>query len=234
MSPRPTKAESQAALAELILEVAWSQIAAGGLDAINLRAIGRALGITAPAIYHYYPDRSALLQALRQQYLLRGSAQLQQAWRTHGVRRAHMGVYAVCDAYRTWAMAMPHAYLVLFAHDPDHNTPPDWMMQLLAPFAQAVEALRQQNQMRMRTNLVLTAAGQVQLDAWRTVVGPVDATAVATAVVIWSRLHGLMLAELGRDVPEFGVEWASMFRFELNAMMRELFYAPQISTTQAE
>lgn len=232
MSPRPTKAQAQPALADAILDVTWAQILAGGTDAINLRAIGRTLGITAPAIYHYYPDRAALVQALRYRHLNQGATQLAHEWQRQGVDQAYTGMHAVCYAYRTWAIADPLAYLMAFGHDTGNPTPPAWMMQLLMPFVQAVDVLQQQNQVRVRTQLTLTPQGQTAFDAWRAVVGDVDATAVATAVIIWSRLHGLMVAELGRVIPEFGVDGASMFRFEVNALMRELFYPPQIHTTQ--
>jgi AcrR family transcriptional regulator len=222
------------ALAESILDVAWKQIAQSGLDGINLRAIGRALGITAPAIYHYYPDRTALLQALRQRHLQSGMQQLQQVWQKHGTRRAYVGLHALWHEYRRWATAQPHAYMVVFMHDPQLPTLPVWAMQLLLPFVHATDALRQQNQMRIRTNLSLTATGQAQLTAWQSVVGQVDATAIATATVMWSRMHGLMSVEVGQHIPACGVEYAQLFRFELNAMMRELFYTPHISTTHAQ
>lgn len=232
MSPRPAKAHAQEALADSILNIGWTQITQGGIDALNLRAIGRSLGITAPAIYHYYPDRIALIQALRQQHIVTGTAQLALIWQKHGAQRAHIGVHALCHEYRRWATAQPQRYLVVFGYDPDYATPPAWMIALLIPFVQACETLRQQQQMRMRTNLILTTQGQAQLAAWHAVAGHVDATAVATAVVIWSRLHGLMYTELSQMTPAFGVTWSDLFRFELNAMMRELFYAPQTSTIQ--
>lgn len=47
-----------------ILETAWRQIAESGAASLSLRAIARELGITAPAIYNYYPDRDALVTAL--------------------------------------------------------------------------------------------------------------------------------------------------------------------------
>jgi len=232
MSPRPTKAQAHAGLAEAILAAAWAQIAQGGRDALNLRAIGRTLRITAPAIYHYYPDRTALMQALRRSHLHGGATQLDQVWQKHGTARAYVGVQAICHEYRRWATGRAQAYMVVFGHDPDDINASESMIALLTPLVQAVEALRQQRHLRIRANLTLTPQGEAELAAWRAHGGAVDATAVATAVVIWSRMHGLMVAELGRDVPQFGVDWASMFRFEVNALMRELFYAPQINTTQ--
>ncbi len=232
MSPRPTRAQAHTGLAEAIRTAAWAQVAQGGVDALNLRAIGRTLGITAPAIYHYYPDRTALMCALRQAHIHDGATRFAQVWQKHGPPRAHAGIQALCHEYRRWATEHSHAYMVVFAHDPDHGIAPAWMVELLKPFVQSVEALRQQGQMRIRTNLALTTHGAAEFAVWQALVGEVDTTAVATAVVIWTQLHGMMIAEVGRDIPGFGVDWASMFRFALNTMMRELFYMPQIHTTQ--
>ncbi|MBM4413277.1 MAG: TetR/AcrR family transcriptional regulator [Chloroflexi bacterium] len=232
MSPRPAKAAAPTALAEEILQAAWAQIAVGGTDAINLRALGRTLGITAPAIYHYYPDRSALIRALQQSHVAQGTTQLQQLWQKHGAARAHTGMHALCQAYRAWAVATPYAYQVVFAPDPGQTMPPAMIIPLLAPFVAASEALRQQHLMRIRTSLTLTPEGQRALATWQSIVGAVDATAVATTVVIWSRLHGLVGGEIVQQIPAFGVDWAQLFRFELNALMREMFYMPQRDTTQ--
>ena len=62
---RPTKKEQIPNLPEAIKETAWQQIAEKGAAALSLRAIARqTLGITAPAIYNYFPRRDDLVTAL--------------------------------------------------------------------------------------------------------------------------------------------------------------------------
>lgn len=56
MSPRPLRTQQYSNLPRVILDAAWRQIAELGAPALSLRGIARELGITAPAIYHYYPD----------------------------------------------------------------------------------------------------------------------------------------------------------------------------------
>jgi AcrR family transcriptional regulator len=60
---RPIKKEQIPHLQEAIKDTAWRLIAEFGAPALSLRAIGRALNITAPAIYNYFPDRDALVTA---------------------------------------------------------------------------------------------------------------------------------------------------------------------------
>ena len=64
MSPRPKVADQHPNLDEAIKETAWRQIAETGASAMSLRAIARELGITAPAIYNYFPRRDDLVTAL--------------------------------------------------------------------------------------------------------------------------------------------------------------------------
>ncbi len=61
---RPTLKKQKPNLQEAIKETAWKQIAETGAATLSLRSIARELGITAPAIYNYHPDRDALVTAL--------------------------------------------------------------------------------------------------------------------------------------------------------------------------
>ena len=61
---RPMKSQQTPNMQAAIVETAWRQIAESGAASLSLRAIARELGITAPAIYNYYPDRDALVTAL--------------------------------------------------------------------------------------------------------------------------------------------------------------------------
>ncbi len=62
--PRPRRDESRANLAEEIKRVAREQMAEHGTAGVSLRGIARALEITAPAIYNYYPRLDDLITAL--------------------------------------------------------------------------------------------------------------------------------------------------------------------------
>lgn len=49
---------------ERIEELAFSHLDEGGVEAVNLRAVARDLGISPSALYRYIPDRDGLLTAL--------------------------------------------------------------------------------------------------------------------------------------------------------------------------
>ena len=49
---------------------------ANGIDALTLRELGRSLGASATAVYRYFPDKEALLSAMRDALLARAVAQV--------------------------------------------------------------------------------------------------------------------------------------------------------------
>ncbi|GAA4865284.1 TetR/AcrR family transcriptional regulator [Saccharopolyspora cebuensis] len=85
-----------------------------GREAVTLRAIARELGITAPALYRYYDSREELLRQLCDDICTDLAAEL----------HTHVGpageefmdkVFAVCRAFRRWALAHPEEFTLVFA-----------------------------------------------------------------------------------------------------------------------
>ncbi|QJR37691.1 TetR/AcrR family transcriptional regulator [Gemmatimonas groenlandica] len=90
--------------ADEIAIVAGTLLEQGGIDAVSMHAIARALGIRAPSLYKHFPDRSALLEhlalvaftALGERIALAASAE------------DAFGAMAI--AYRTFAHESPQHY----------------------------------------------------------------------------------------------------------------------------
>src|SRR3972149_5412206 len=113
MSPRPQRNEQQGNLQEVIKETAWKQLAEFGASALSLRAIARDLGITAPAIYNYFPDRDALVTALIiDAYTSFGDWQIE-ARDSVPVDDLGERLKAIGLAYRNWAHTYPQRYQVI-------------------------------------------------------------------------------------------------------------------------
>ncbi|MCJ7433371.1 MAG: TetR/AcrR family transcriptional regulator, partial [Anaerolineales bacterium] len=111
---RPTLKKQIPNLQEAIKETAWKQIAEFGAPTLSLRAIARELGITAPAIYNYFPDRDALVTAL----IVDAFASLADSQeesitaipeQEHAKRLRTLGL-----EYRSWAIAYPERYQLIF------------------------------------------------------------------------------------------------------------------------
>jgi AcrR family transcriptional regulator len=61
--PRPS---NSAAARERIVAAAVALIDGGGIEALSMRTLGRELGIRGPTLYHYFADKTALLDAVRE------------------------------------------------------------------------------------------------------------------------------------------------------------------------
>ena len=110
-----TRRERQhaATLAE-IKDVAWRQIAASGAPALSLRAIAREMGLTAPALYRYFPARDDLVTALIVDAYHSLADALEDARQAHAPQAHYARLQAAGNAYRGWALAHPQRYALIF------------------------------------------------------------------------------------------------------------------------
>lgn len=97
-----------------ILTAARRQLADEGAAALSLRAIARELGMSSSAIYRYFPSRDELLtQLIVEAYESVGRAAQQAQAATRGQSTADQ-LRAVWRAVRSWALAHPHEYALIF------------------------------------------------------------------------------------------------------------------------
>jgi AcrR family transcriptional regulator len=110
----PTRRERlRSATVSEIKEGARRLLVAGGPQAISLRAIARDMGMTAPAIYRYFPSLDALVVALAEDLMNEVADTVAAAGEEAG---DHPGVQlaAMARAYRTWAVANPVEFGLIF------------------------------------------------------------------------------------------------------------------------
>jgi AcrR family transcriptional regulator len=97
-------------LRRALLDEALRTIHHDGVEALTLRTIGRALGVSRTALYRHFADKRALLSAVATEGFRMLRARLLEAWRSGGVRGFNdMGV-----AYIRFAMANSSHYRVMF------------------------------------------------------------------------------------------------------------------------
>src|SRR6476646_590500 len=108
-----------------IKRIARAHLAAEGPD-LSLRAVARDLGVVSSAVYRYFDSRDALLTALIiDGYDSLGSAV--EADEARVPRRDLTGRWmAVGRSVRTWALARPHEYALLYGSPvPGYAAPED-------------------------------------------------------------------------------------------------------------
>lgn len=115
---------ARVALTEEILEAARGQLGTVGAAALSLRAVARELGMASSAVYRYFPSRDDLLTRLIiESYDALGRC-AEDADDPAAPPRARW--HATCAAVRTWALAHPHEYALLYGSPvPGYVAPQD-------------------------------------------------------------------------------------------------------------
>lgn len=223
---RPSKKTQIPNLQEAIKETAWKQIAETGAAALSLRAIARELKITAPAIYNYFPDRDALVTALIiDAYTSFGDYQIiaRDAQAEHDLAGQ---LQAIGLAYRQWALEYPQRYQLIFGTPiPGYQAP---MMEVLPSAARSLSApvsvidqLRIANRLNAEGFPAVQPGYEQMFDVWRSFAGNYDIFSLSVAMLIWSRVHGLVSLEISGSMPPFGVDGASLYRYEMDSIVRQ-------------
>jgi AcrR family transcriptional regulator len=221
---RPTLKKQKPNLQEAIKETAWKQIAETGAATLSLRSIARELGITAPAIYNYHSDRDALVTALIvDAYTSLGESQ-QAAIDALPAddNKAHLAALGL--AYREWAITYPQRYLLIFGTPiPNYVAPADITMPAAAcaivPLTNTLQALYLQKKLKLERLSPLTPELESMLEAWKNFGGNADVEALYLTAVIWSRVHGLVMLEIGHHVPPVVTDPGELFRREVENIL---------------
>jgi AcrR family transcriptional regulator len=184
----------RAQMREEVKEAALRQLAEGGAPALSLNAIAKELGVSGPALYRYFAGRDAMLTEL----ILDAYTDL-----TEALRAAPANLSDQAAAYRSWALAQPHRYRLLFSAPlPGYDAHDE---RLVAAGQRAMD-------------LLLATAGPgpqpagpelaAQLTAWT---GTIDPAVALHAVTIWSRLHGFVSLEIEGNFASMGLDPDAMF-----------------------
>jgi len=229
--PRTNRTRAQGDLLEMIKDTAWQQIAQFGAPALSLRAIARALHITAPAIYNYYPRRDDLVTALIiDAYTSFGDSQL--AAREAVPPSDLLGrLTAIGMAYRQWALAYPQRYQLIFGTPlPGYQPPVEKIMpagaRSLVALVGTVAALRAAGQMRVEHFPAVMPGHKPEFDLWRQHTGDSDGLSLSVSMLIWTRVHGLVSLEIGGSLPPFGPRGDALYQFELDSIQQQFFKEP--------
>lgn len=219
---RPTQSQQHPNLQSAIKNVARKQITKHGAASLSLRAIARELGITAPAIYNYFPSRDDLVTALIVDAYHLFAAALAKA------RDAEYGNHAerittTARAYRNWALAHPEEYnLILGTPIPGYHAP----MEITGPaaaesmiiFLQILSAAYQDGELTISNP---PPALNTILQPWTEKLGFAGPPSlIHFALANWAHLHGLVSLELFGHLaptPEYGSVDA-FFEIEIQAM----------------
>lgn len=223
---RPTLKKQIPNLQEAIKETAWKQIAQVGAPALSLRAIARELKITAPAIYNYFPDRDALVTALIiDAYTSFGDSQLEGRDavppENHAERFNAIGI-----SYREWAHAFPQRYQLIFGTPiPNYVYPAQQVFpassRAIYPLFSVVEAARVEDKLQVSVFTPIKKEYEAHFDMWKTQFGTLHPLTHFVAMLIWSRVHGIVSLELQGNIPLFGEDGNALYMVQMKSITNE-------------
>ena len=228
MSPRPKRGQQTGNLQETIKQTAWRQIAESGAASLSLRAIARELGITAPAIYNYYPDRDALVTALIiEAYTSFGDAQLA-ARDSVPADDLNGRMYAIGRAYRQWALTYPERYQLIFGTPiPGYTAPMEQVLpsaaRSLSALVSVIDALRLAGRLNAPGFPAVHPDFVPAFEMWKQFGGDYDPLSLSVAILIWARVHGLVSLEIGHQIPPFGPDGAALYEYEMQSIETQFF-----------
>ncbi|WP_040801947.1 TetR/AcrR family transcriptional regulator [Nocardia higoensis] len=193
---RTARQRARDELTHEIKQEATRQLAEGGSAQLSLRAVARALGMASSAIYRYFPSRDDLLTALViDAYNALGDAAERADRPEAPVRQRWL---LVCAAIRTWALAHPHEYALIYGSPvPGYQAPAETVDSGTRVVRRLSEILHTGKPLRPAFSSPLdpALAEQMQTVLSREDLGlePEDFTRL---LIVWSQLFGLISFEL--------------------------------------
>jgi AcrR family transcriptional regulator len=213
---------------EEIKEAAWQQIAKDGAAALSLRAIAKQLDLTSPALYHYYPNRDALVNDLIEDAFHLLASSVEQARDSLPPNEHAKRFLAIGSAYSDWAQSYPQRYLLIFGA-PVPNYQPS-MDSILPASNRALGVLVNVIGDAWLAGTIhlpnyyqeLTPLLRVQLEDWRQKTGIVYPVQVLyLALVAWCRIHGIVSLGLRQQFPPIA-DAAEIFKLEAKAFLMQI------------
>jgi AcrR family transcriptional regulator len=226
---KPTRRqERRTQTVQEIKTLAMQQVSTGGPEAVSLSGIVREMSMSPAAVYRYFASRDALLADLVVDAYNDFADSALEAAADRSDPRRHLS--AVLHAARSWALANPNAYRLVFQTsigsgqelDPQRTIPAaSRSMTTIVEAIAAVAAAAAET--GTGTSPSETATGPVldsALEAWgkRSELSQYSHDVLLLGLTSWTRLHGIMSLELGGHLPATGIDSALLYDAEVESI----------------
>ena len=81
-----------------------------------------------------------------------------------------------------------------------------------------VEGLRVAGRLSIDSFPKIKPEYKASFEMWKTYGGEADALSLSVAMIIWSRVHGIVSLEIGGNLPPFGAKGDALYLYELNSI----------------
>ncbi|WP_285472007.1 TetR-like C-terminal domain-containing protein [Actinoplanes sp. NBRC 101535] len=207
----PRRERLRARTLEEIKECGFALVDDGGVSAVTIAALGKAMGMTPPSLYRYHASRDAVVDAL-----------VAAAYTDLGlvVEKATVGgspekrLDRLVREYRRWALEHPRRYAMLFGdRAPGTPDPADGVVA----FNRGMQAL-----LAVLSEMTDSVGGNDPLDSelqrWSEAIDvPAGVTprALRLGVQLWYRMHGLVSLEIAGAFANMGLDAEHLLTSEI-------------------
>ena len=226
------RARMRAELTAEIKEEARRQMAVEGAPGLSLRAVTRSLGMASSAIYRYFPTRDDLLTALIVDAYDAIGAAAEKADADRPPDDFGGRWLAVGTAVRSWSLANPHQYALLYGSPvPGYRAPED----TVDPAARIPLALLGPLRDGWRAGIVRAGAAHAEVDGprtatlnrqldelARTIAPGLPPGVIGAAISAWIHLFGMISFELFGHLVGSVDPADEFFEYEITAMATSL------------
>jgi AcrR family transcriptional regulator len=212
---------------EEITATALALLAEGGPDAVTLRAIAREMGMTAGAIYGYFPTRDDLIDRLITDVYTSLVDAVEAARDACAPEDAGGRIVAWGRALREWSVANPAGFRLVYgdgvpgyrpreggvAAEPAHRACMGLTQLVAALWPQAARHQPAAEWSDFAPELVAEV---------RRAFPDLPAAAVGLALRVWGRMHGLVALEVYGHLGGQATDPAKLYEAELRDLVRSL------------
>jgi AcrR family transcriptional regulator len=228
--PRTRRQKIREATMVEIKETACRLMAEAGTAGLSIRAVARAMDLTPPAIYHYFPSLNDLITALVIDAYndlagtLEAAATEEGASKTYGER-----LNALVTAYRAWALRHPTDFQLVYGNpipgysQPSEVTYPPARRSFALLAGLIADAITAGELVPPREYRELPAVIEERLKLLATHEGhDLPHTALYLAAVIWAQIHGRVTLELFNLIQPVIGDTEAFYRYETHIMLKQL------------
>ncbi|MFI0975945.1 TetR/AcrR family transcriptional regulator [Streptomyces sp. NPDC021093] len=219
------RAETTAEIKDVALEL----MAASGPDAITLRAIAREMGMTANAIYGYFATRDDLVTALVNDVYTQLADSVDAAWESASAEGPAGRIQSWADAFRSWALANPEGFRLVYGDPvpgyraPEGGAAPEAARRVCTGLtALAAAAWPHAEHLYEDSEFDWSDFDPGLLDKVRPDFPDLPPAAVALALRLWGRLHGLVSLEVYGHLRSQTNSPGKLFREEVSQLVGSL------------
>jgi AcrR family transcriptional regulator len=213
---------------EEIKDTARQLMAEKGTAGLSIRAIARQMGMTAPALYHYYASLNDLITALIQDAFTQLAETLEAAAADSMLTTSAEQLTIVTHAYRHWALAHPIDFQLLYGNpipgytQPTGVTHPPARRSLLVIagiFTAAIESGEIDLPVEYRD--LPPAIEQSLIELTQVDGHDLPLSALYLAATAWVKLHGHVMLELFDLIQPVIADTDEFFQYEVQNFLQQ-------------